>query len=691
MRRLRLGPLLTGLNVGLLLCALAALGYLAVRALQQQTDALALAQVRQAATTGRNLILQTGQALTEKAQVLANAPALSQALAAGDGAAAAQTLNQFSTDLHLANTGLLVNSHLFAQSGPDLNWGQLWGKHNQASSFYFDGKPGNQSLSLVAWAIPVTRPNAVVLVSIPVDEAVLHPLGTETGLPLLLIAPPTEPSGDALTTLRRQAVSQAQPVAARLAGPDRYVAVAPVTTATGEVSTLVETELLADANNLAVTQLVQTLLLGALALGLVMALVSALLGRRVTESLGELSAAAERIGRGELDQSVAPALGVETGELSAALEDMRWRLRQLTNNLRSEQAETRAIVDGIAEGVFIVDRERRIQFLNPQASQMLGLEAATAVGQFCGDVLNPQGVGGLRPCEEDCPIIHARFRAGARATEHLLLANGQRRSVIITSAPPLEESPTFRQIQVLRDETEEEATRRLRDAVLANISHEFKTPLSAQLASIEMLLDQLPDLQPEQIAELVVSLQRGTLRLTQLIDNLLESVRIEAGRLSIRHKPIELEDIVEEALELTRPLLNQRNQEVLVELPYPLPPLRGDAPRLVQVFVNLLANANKFAPEGSTIRVGGSVAEDSVTVWVADQGPGLPQGEEVLFVPFMRSAVEEPEAQGIGLGLWIVKSIMERHGGEASATSNSSGTQIAIKLPRTGTDESSDR
>src|SRR5574342_121174 len=94
------------------------------------------------------------------------------------------------------------------------------------------------------------------------------------------------------------------------------------------------------------------------------------------------------------------------------------------------------------------------------------------------------------------------------------------------------------------------AALRLRDAVLANISHEFRTPLSAQLASIELLLDQLPELTTDQIGALVVSLQRGTLRLTQLIDNLLESVRIEAGQHTLRRRPVSVDEVVEQALEL---------------------------------------------------------------------------------------------------------------------------------------------
>ena len=294
---------------------------------------------------------------------------------------------------------------------------------------------------------------------------------------------------------------------------------------------------------------VRSLILWSLAVAAAGIMVNFFIGRQLSQPLQRLSKDAARIGFGDLAAPIAPARGDELGTLAAALEDMRGRLLNRTVELRRQQSESDAILTGIMEGVFAVDRERRVRYLNPQAAALLGLSPEQALGRFCGDVLNPQGPGGVRPCEEQCPIVHARFRAGARATEQLLLANGQRRTVVITSAasapstagasaaaPSSENRPAheLRQMQVLRDETELEATRRLRDAVLANVSHEFRTPLSAQLASIELLLDQLPDLSTDQIAELVVSLQRGTLRLTQLIDNLLESVRLEAGQFAIR-------------------------------------------------------------------------------------------------------------------------------------------------------------
>ncbi|MGH2592970.1 MAG: ATP-binding protein, partial [Anaerolineae bacterium] len=457
-----------------------------------------------------------------------------------------------------------------------------------------------------------------------------------------------------------------------------YLAVSPLRAPSGEAAGFVETVLASTSIAASLQRLNETLLLLTLAVAALAALVSSLFGRWLVRPLRTLRNATARIGHGDLATPVAVVSGGEIGTLAATLEEMRRRLLQLTADLRRQQAESNAIVTSIIEGVFTVDRERRIRYLNPQAAALLGIDANEAIGQFCGDVLNPQGPDQRRPCEEQCPIVHSRFRAGARATEHLLLRNGQRRTVVITSAPPSENQ----QVQVVRDETEVEATRRLRDAVLANISHEFRTPLSAQLASIELLLDQLRELSTDQIGELIFSLQRGTLRLTHLIDNLLESVRIEAGEVDIRRRPVLIDEVIEQALDFTQPLLTQREQAVEVELPYPLPPISGDARRLTQVFVNLLANANKFSPAGSTIRIGGALASGSISVWVEDQGPGIPpQAGQSLFTRFVRSLGEEPEPGGVGLGLWIVKSIVERHGGRVEAFSHSSGTRMCVTLP----------
>jgi signal transduction histidine kinase len=178
------------------------------------------------------------------------------------------------------------------------------------------------------------------------------------------------------------------------------------------------------------------------------------------------------------------------------------------------------------------------------------------------------------------------------------------------------------------------------------------------------LRDGLKTSPPEKLEELVLSLERGTLRLTRLIDNLLESVRIESGQLAIRRQSVSVAEIVEDADVLVGSLLTQRSQRLVVELPEDLPQISGDKTRLTQVFVNLLANANKFAPEGSCVRIGASREGTFVRAWVEDEGPGTAANEgDTLFARFHRGA-REPEPAGLGLGLWLVRSIIERHGGQ---------------------------
>jgi signal transduction histidine kinase len=407
-------------------------------------------------------------------------------------------------------------------------------------------------------------------------------------------------------------------------------------------------------------------------------LAGVILGQQVTGPLGTLSDAVERLGQGDFSTSIPTGGTQEVGKLARTIENMRDNLVQLTGELRRREAEAQAVLGGIVEGVYAVDKSRVIRYLNPQAARLLGVQAHEAIGRFCGDVLKPCLENGQRPCETRCPILRARIEGNAQATEQLNLHNGAR-TTIITSAAPVDEL----QVQVIRDETELEGVRRARDSVLVNISHEFRTPLAAQLASIELLREGVDTMSREQQKELVFSLERGTLRLTRLIDNLLESVRIESGQLGIRHQDVSLAEVIEDADALIGALLNQRRQKLQLEFPEELPRVDGDGPRLTQVFVNLLANASKFAPENSVVRVGASHQGNTVTAWVEDEGPGVPELEAgSIFERFSRGAGEEPEPGGLGLGLWIVKSIIERHGGAIAARRTDAGkTRFEVRLP----------
>jgi nitrogen fixation/metabolism regulation signal transduction histidine kinase len=189
------------------------------------------------------------------------------------------------------------------------------------------------------------------------------------------------------------------------------------------------------------------------------------LGQRVARPVRELTEAASRLGRGDFSTSIPPGGPAEVGMLARTMEGMRRSLLDLTDSLRRTEADRRAVLEGIVEGVYAVDEERRIRYVNPRAEQLLGVRAEQAIGRFCGDVLKPSvNERGQRPCELDCPILAARRELRGERVERLQLAADQRRTVVISSAGPAEGL----QVQVIRDETELEAARRARDTVLAN-------------------------------------------------------------------------------------------------------------------------------------------------------------------------------------------------------------------------------
>ncbi len=731
MRRLSFASLLIAINAGLVLLAVVGVALGAVRVLRQLGDRGALARVDLAAASAAAAIERAGNRALAAARLAADQPALGAMASAADRALLLAWLESVRRSNDLTGCALFARGTLVARAGPPLPWEAL--RRPAGGRALAGGVVGGLIVGGAAAGGAAAGPRVEAVTALALDAAYTRWLGRQVGLQVTVLdsreaaraAAPAAPVREAALATKSLAPTLsglatamrdpggaagyggsgdggggpagvfARPPAARIDAIDLYVADRPLFGPAGEVAGVVEATLPTAAADGSLASLIGRLVLLAVSLAALATAASVAAGRWLGRPVRRLTAAAARLGRGDLTTPIGRAPGLELGALAATLEETRRQLLRLTAELRRRQGEGEAVLTGIAEGVLSVDRDRRIRYLNPQAAALLGVAAEQAVGRFCGDVLDPRGHAGERPCDESCPIVHARFRGSARATEHLQLGSGRQRSVLITSSGPVEE----RQFLVLRDETDVELARRQRDTVLANISHEFKTPLAAQRASLELLRERLDRRVAAdgggtgggagEIQDLVLSLERGGLRLTQLIDNLLESVRIESGQDGLRKRPVALDEVVEEAVEMTAPLFVQRRQRLEVELPFPLPPVLGDAPRLTQVFVNLLANAQKFAPAASTVRIGGEVTPGHVVLWLDDQGAGLPPGGDTgreIFRRFVRSPAEmgEPEQSGMGLGLWIVQSIVERHGGAVEAERRTPGTRIRVTLPVAG-------
>jgi signal transduction histidine kinase len=676
--------LATGLLVAL---AVAAMSVFAIAALRRLADAEGLTRVELAVSSAREGIRLGSEDLLTAARTLGERPALQRQLLGPVPETLQPFLARYCESVALDACALVRGEDLIATTPGSIEWDLvLAAADEQGERFLITGAAPKTALSGARAGVE-DNPGVTVIVLRNLDERFAARLTERTGVPITIVDYASfEPGEGPLAILNTDALSRGETVAAHVDAIDAYAASLPFASTSGETIALLDArlavaEVMAPASDMTRNIIFVAALIATLAMA-----TSIFIGHYWISAVERLTDAAERLGSGDLAASIPIGGGKELTLLGSTMERMRSNLVELTADLRRSELEAKAVLGGIVEGVYSVDEDRRIRFVNPQAERLLKISANEAIGRFCGDVLKPAlDAHGRRPCEHSCPIIEARRGGSGRALEQVApFSVDSPRRVVIASAPPTADGM---QVQVLRDETELEAARRTRDTVLANISHEFRTPLAAQLASIELLQEGVGTMNVEGQRELVASLHRGTQRLTWLIDNLLESVRIEAGQLAIRHQDVVIEDAIVAARELIEPLISQRGQRIELEIGDGVPIVRGDQQRLTQVLVNLLANANKFAPPDSTIRIGArasDAAAGGLTFWVEDEGIASPGIEDArLFDQFRRATGEgDRDESGIGLGLFIVRSIVERHGGTVRLERTAQGsTRATVELP----------
>lgn len=662
--------------------AVATVSVAGIRILRDLADAEGLARVELAVSAAREALRQNSDVLRTAAQLLGERPTLGRLFRASNSAALTEYLAQYCAGAALDACAIVDDGETVVSVGDPVDWTQIIAADPGHEPQVLASDPSLGMTLSTGQAIVRDLSGVSVFAVRRMDPSFASRLSESVGLEVRIVDYASFRTGhEELVELHAAALSRNASVASRIEDLKSYVASLPVSGRSGEIVAFLEARLEEKDVLRPVAILERRILLVALVVAFLATSSGVFVGRYWIKGVRRLTESARRIGSGDLAAPVPGERAAELGVLASTMEEMRRNLVELTDEIRRREAQAQAVLGGIVEGVYAVDRKRRIRFLNPKAEKLLKVSAKDALGKFCGDVLQPaRDIDGRRPCEHDCPIVQARETGVAEAVEQIGPFAGRSRRVVIASAAASDGI----QVQVLRDETELEAVRRTRDTVLANISHEFRTPLAAQLASIELLRDGLGTMTASAQHQLVSSVERGAHRLTWLIDNLLESVRIESGQLSIRRHSVDLDDVVRDARDLIQPLIEQRHQQLAVAPLDGLPVVHGDRQRLAQVMVNLLANASKFAPPHSVIRVDGHMVDAAtVIIWVDDEGPGPENPDDsLLFEQFRRSGGEDPEESGLGLGLYIVNSIVERHGGRVRLTRTASAhTRAEVQLP----------
>ncbi|MCX7077933.1 MAG: two-component system sensor histidine kinase KdpD [Pseudomonas sp.] len=235
-------------------------------------------------------------------------------------------------------------------------------------------------------------------------------------------------------------------------------------------------------------------------------------------------------------------------------------------------------------------------------------------------------------------------------------------------------------VNVAQDTTVQMESERLRNSLLAAISHDLRTPLTAMVGLAETLTLAKPPLIGEPV-EIAHAIRESALRMNILVNNLLDMARLESGAVALNLQWQPLEEVVGSSLRAIRPALGAR--PVQVSLPEDLPLVNIDAVLIERILVNLLENAGKYTPPDTPIRIGAAATSDTVELWVDDFGPGLPRGhEEAIFSKFERGK-KESAIPGVGLGLAISRAIAQAHGGTVfGVTRPDGGARFTLRLPR---------
>jgi PAS domain S-box-containing protein len=666
--------------VALVLLTAAAAGFPAIWLIRDQLGHQAWAQVEQGSLAAQALYDAKQSELQSLATLTAQRPTLRELMAEGEQhtlSAYLHTLQEGSgLDLVLA----CDSGRVFAQAGEAIPE-DLCAEEEYIGFYTAPADPLPHVWLLAAHPLDGEAEGSAgaVVVGMAMNDGFATQMSAQTGLEhtLLVNGQPVATSSPARWALPPSAPEGAPQDTFDVDGHPYYVAYLPLDGAG------LRAEVALEVSGIASTQrrLVWTLAGTILVVAVVASLLGTYLARRIGRPLIRLADAAGIMSKGDLDSALAIEPDVrEVALVAQALEGARSDLKRTLAELRREKAWTDHLLEAVVEGIVTLDPQGHITFFSHGAERITRWRRDEVIGQSCDRV--------FKPLETDAPFSQLLPAPGRREKISVELRDGRQAVLAVTGAqllPP--EGGAARVALVFRDISEEEAIHRLLGHFLANVAHEFRTPLSALAASVELLMDQAPDLGAAELEELLTSLHLGVLGLQTLIDNLLESASIEAGHFRVHARSSTLDAIMAEAIRTMQPLLDKRGQHLVVELPTDIPKVRADPRRTAQVLVNLLSNASKYGPDETEIEVGATVQGDWVRVTVADSGPGVPsEYRKDLFRRFVRPALSNDKAQvGAGLGLSVVKAVVEAHGGAVGVDDHADGGSVFwFTLPRVG-------
>lgn len=415
------------------------------------------------------------------------------------------------------------------------------------------------------------------------------------------------------------------------------------------------------------------------------ALGSISISKRISEPIKQFTRSATEIARGNFNHKVSVYSDDEWGKLAKIINFMTTELRRLNNmNLNqmiNEKNKTKTILKNIADGVIVTDPDNKVLVVNSVAESWLGLSEDEILDQPVEKIIYEQNLLSL--------VNKIRNEGNHEdTTVELIIKPDNKKKQIVLQAKAAQvidlEDKLIGIATIFRDITKEKEIDRMKTELVSMVAHELRSPLTSVAGFSELLLDEgVTQEQSKEYAEIIL---KESNRLGDLINKFLDISRIESGKSQVHKTPVQMGHVIESILEMNLYLAERKGMKVNLNIPDDLETVWVDREMIGEVILNLFSNAVKYSPDGKSISIEVEDKDDEQLVRVVDQGYGIPEKSlNKIFDKFYRVTDNEyvQEITGSGLGLSLVKEIIELHDGSIWVESKlGEGSTFTFSIPK---------
>lgn len=369
----------------------------------------------------------------------------------------------------------------------------------------------------------------------------------------------------------------------------------------------------------------------------------------------------------------------ETTALNQIINQASSALTKLQSMLTLENSKIMALVSSLADGVFMIDTTDKLIVINDTAKDLLKLSMQRPIlSDILGAFPNNSGIS---------TKLNEAMTKNIAHEEELVLGE---KTLQVFITPVLDPNNTGKNEVIgtsvlLHDITLERSIGKMREEFSNIMVHELRAPLSAMKASAELVMSQDERLAPDERKKLLRLIETQAIKLLDDVGSILDAAKLEAGKFVVSKVPEDLNLLINEKIDMFQPLARDKKIILTKEVPANIPKIALDKHYISQVLNNLISNSMKFTPEGGSITISAQLLGPGVKIAIKDTGIGIAKDKQgKLFSKFAQIIGHTNPSLGTGLGLYIVKGIIEAHGGKVSLESEEDkGTTISFILPVT--------